>query len=127
MKAEVYKQVENKIYDRFPSGMSYNAFKKSDELWKEFTGTNILPENFDSETALHSLNVKATQRHIIRYNTLLHRLYARRNAKRMSHEGRIKDIYTIRAIARDNVKMSVYGLNKPKYLTVKEWRNNINT
>lgn len=122
MDAKTYKKIQNKIYNEFPSGLNHIVFKDPNIIWKKLAG-EYAPKEFDVESALHHLNIKATTQNIVKYRILLQKLHYRKKITKKNFTKEIDKIYTLVNEAKDNIKMSQYGLEQKQPITVNNFKN----
>jgi hypothetical protein len=131
VKAEEYKRVRQTIYDRYPTGIDHMALGDTDSLFEELSGRIAVPDHFSSEHAIHLLNIQATKKHLTKYVTKLQVLYniakgLKKKPRSQANKAyktrlniRIDNLAGLINESRDNIKMSMYGINEQLTKNVK--------
>lgn len=120
MEAKDYQQIENKIYNKFPTGIDHMVFGDPDTLFEKLSGKITIPVHFDSECAIHQMNLLATEKHLKKYTTKIQLLYNIATKMRKSSDRkhkhrinvRIDRLATLINECRENIKMSQYGIEQ---------------
>lgn len=124
MKAEEYRKVRQTIYDKYPTGIDHMALGDTDTLFEELSGRITIPFNFSSEHTIHLLNIQATKKHLAKYLAKLQILYGMvsqlkhkprsqtNKATRTKLNIKINSLANLINESRDNIKMSMYGINE---------------
>ena len=124
VKAEEYNKVREEIYKKYPTGIDHMALGDTDSLFEELSGRISIPNHFSSEHVIHLLNVQATKKHLAKYTAKLQTLYniAKGLKKRPRSQAnkdykarlniRIDIVAGLINDSRDNIKMSMYGINE---------------
>lgn len=135
MKAEEYHKVREEIYRKYPTGIDHMGLGDPDSLFEELSGRITVPNHFSSENVIHLLNIQATKKHLVKYITKLQVLYniakgLKKKPRSQANKAyktrlniRIDNLAGLINESRDNIKMSMYGINEQStksYKTVEE-------
>ena len=135
MKAEEYHRIREEIYRKYPTGIDHMALGDTDSLFEELSGRITIPAHFSSEHVIHLLNIQATKKHLAKYTAKMQILYKIASGLKKKPRSQANKAYKTRLNvridilaglindARDNIKMSMYGINEQlikKAKTVKE-------
>lgn len=124
MKAEEYHKVREEIFRRYPTGIDHMALGDTDTLFEELSGRISVPDHFSSEHVIHLLNIQATKKHLAKYMTKLQALYKIASGLKKKPRSQANKAYKVRLNvridnlaglineSRDNIKMSMYGINE---------------
>lgn len=124
VKAEEYHRVRKEIYKRYPTGIDHMALGDTDSLFEELSGRITIPIHFSSEHVIHLLNIQATKKHLAKYMAKMDILYKiagglKKKPRSQSNKAyktrlniRIDNLAGLINESRDNIKMSMYGINE---------------
>jgi hypothetical protein len=124
MKAEEYNKVREEIYRKYPTGIDHMALGDTDSLFEELSGRISIPTHFSSEHVIHLLNIQATKKHLAKYIAKIKILYNIASGLKKKPRSQENKAYKTRLNVRidilaglingskENIKMSMYGINK---------------
>ena len=130
MRAEEYDKIKKKIYDEYPTGIDHMALGDTDTLFEELSGQTTIPPHFDSECAIHQLNMLATNKHLRKYKVKIETLYKlaikiknKKNNKKLNIK--IDTLAKLINECQENIKMSKYGIKQTLTENPHMLKNNI--